>query len=137
MNESRTRVGLFVPGESTGERTKAREWADRRFRVERVGPADLTDDAPGPDVVWWHCETPPAAVPEGALAALKSTVRAGGRLLLGLRGMAAVPDLGIDPVGPDEAGVAAVESADEEREGDERERADEHVVAHEPRVVDE
>ena len=109
MNESRTRVGLFVPGESTGERTKAREWADRRFRVERVGPADLTDDAPGPDVVWWHCETPPAAVPEGALAALKSTVRAGGRLLLGLRGMAAVPDLGIDPVGPDEAGVAAVE----------------------------
>ncbi|MEF8852644.1 MAG: glycoside hydrolase family 32 protein [Haloarculaceae archaeon] len=107
MDESRTRVGVVGTGESTAEETAALNWAERRYRAERVDPESLGSDSRDPAVVWWHCEGR-SDRREGALAALESYVRGGGGLLLSLRGMAAVADLGFDPVAPDEVGVAPV-----------------------------
>ncbi len=110
MDDSRVRVGLLTAGEPTERQRAALEWADLRYDAESVGLATLADPTPADyDVLWWHRGAPSRDVlGEGAAAALRGHVADGGGLLLSLRAPAAVADLGIEPVAPNETGVEEI-----------------------------
>jgi beta-fructofuranosidase len=116
MQESRARVGFPVAGTPTEAQLAAIEWADDRFDVDRFSMTSLDADALARcDLVWWHRDRPLSgddsdaeALSEDAAATLREYVREGGGLLLGLRAMAAVTDLGFDAVAPDDVGVESV-----------------------------
>ena len=102
-------VGFIETGGSSEEARAAVGWlTERAGSVERVGFTDLGTAAV--DVAWWHRDAPiePDTIPDEAPDAVASFLDAGGSLVLSLRAMAGVDDLGIDPVAPDAVGVDGI-----------------------------
>ena len=102
-------VGFVHAGGASDEGRASAAWLAER--VESVTHLELTDLADADvDVAWWHREAPiePDTVPDAAAAAVESFLEDGGGLLLSLRAMAAVDDLGIDPVAPDAVDVDGI-----------------------------
>jgi len=107
MTATPVRLGLLVDGRPGDRQEAAREWADARYDVEAVDPAEVTPSMPH-DVLWWHREEPPTAIDDRTASALAAYVRDGGGLLLSLRAVSAVTSLGFEPVAPDAVGTRTV-----------------------------
>jgi len=102
-------VGFLRADQPSDEARATAGWLEERAgSVERLGFDGL--GATGVDVAWWHREAPIESdtLPDGAADAVESFLDSGGNLVLSLRAMAAVDDLGIDPVPPDAVGVDGV-----------------------------
>lgn len=110
MAFSSVRVGCVRSVSPTAEQRAAYDWCERTFpRAERVPVDALADDdldLDVYDVLWWHTDDP---IDSEVLAACRGSVETylerGGGLLLSLRALSAVSDLGIDAVAPDAVGV--------------------------------
>ncbi len=109
MNADGVAVGFVHAGGASDEGRASAEWLEGQ--AESVEPVALTDLADADvDVAWWHRAAPigPDAVPDDAAEAVESFLGDGGGLVLSLRAMAAVDDLGIDPVAPDAVDVDGI-----------------------------
>jgi beta-fructofuranosidase len=109
MTDPTVRVASLHDGERSAEQRAAVEWADRAgFDVTTVAADDLVDGRRSLskfDVCWWHADERPALDAGADLGGvLRAFVRSGGGLVLSLAALAAVSDLGIDPVAPDAVG---------------------------------
>ncbi|TKX52313.1 sucrose-6-phosphate hydrolase, partial [Halorubrum sp. SS7] len=80
------------------------------FETVRVSPAEVGAATDGCDVLWWHRDAPLGddVLSPGSVEAFEAFLEDGGGLLLTLRAMGAVDDLGIDPVAPDVVGTQSV-----------------------------
>jgi len=111
MVDAPTCVGFVHDGTLSGEQEAALSWLeDRRFRVSSV-PFDDLGDLPGEiEVLWWHREDPlePTNPLAAAAPAVEGFLASGGGLLLTLRGMRAVDELGVETVPPDVVEVTEV-----------------------------
>ncbi|WP_435359583.1 GH32 C-terminal domain-containing protein [Haloarchaeobius sp. DFWS5] len=112
MDELPVRVACLTAADLSEEQRAAYDWcagaaarADRlSFEVVADGAVDLT----AYDVVWWHRDEPLDVDVSGARVPLRAYVESGGGLLLSLRAMEAVADLGFDSVAPDSTGVEEI-----------------------------
>ncbi|WP_122089037.1 GH32 C-terminal domain-containing protein [Halalkalicoccus subterraneus] len=104
-------VGVLHAGALSGEQQAAVEWCEAVAPfVERVALSEVaagTADLDRYDVCWWHRDAPLDEI-DGALdeaaRALRAYVEDGGGLLVSLRALSAVVDIGIEPVAPDTTG---------------------------------
>ncbi|WP_410766409.1 GH32 C-terminal domain-containing protein [Haloferax sp. DFSO60] len=112
MDELSVRVGFLVAAELTDEQRAARDWAATIASVETIsfdavaaGAVELSDY----DVVWWHSSLQLSSEQRELATAcaevLDGYLQDGGGVLLTLHALAAVEELGIDPVGPDAIGT--------------------------------
>ena len=107
MTATPVRVGLLVEGPPSDRQEAAREWADARYDVEFVEPAQVAPSTPH-DVLWWHRGDAPTAIDDRTASAIAAYVRDGGGLLLSLRAVEAVTSLGFESVAPDAVGTRTV-----------------------------
>ncbi|KAB1193092.1 DUF4960 domain-containing protein [Haloferax sp. MBLA0076] len=112
MDELAVRVGFVVVTELTDEQRVARDWAATIASVETVSLAAIAEGAVALDsfdVVWWHCDLQLDSARRDLAAecadAFDDYLRGGGGVLLTLNALAAVDELGIDPVAPDAVGT--------------------------------
>lgn len=110
MTTPSVRVGCVRSGSPSVEQQAAYDWCERAFpHAERFPLAALArgDRAPSAyDVLWWHTDEPiDPDVLAACRAPLETYLDGGGAILLSLHALAAVPDLGIDPVVPDAVGI--------------------------------
>ncbi|MFC7323954.1 GH32 C-terminal domain-containing protein [Halorubrum rutilum] len=106
-----TRVGFVCDGAPSDEQRAALAWLEERpVDAVRVPLAEVGEATDGCDVLWWHRDAPLGDDPLSTRStdAVDAFLDDGGGLLLTLRAMAAVDDLGIDPVAPDAVGVESV-----------------------------
>ncbi|MEM4781974.1 MAG: GH32 C-terminal domain-containing protein [Halalkalicoccus sp.] len=101
-------VGVLHTGEPSVEQQAAVEWC--RAVAPFVESVDRREVAAGRvdlgryDVCWWHRDEPIEGPLDGVAVPLRAYVEDGGGLLLSLHALAAVAELGIDPVAPDATG---------------------------------
>ncbi|SFR51474.1 GH32 C-terminal domain-containing protein [Halorubrum sodomense] len=106
-----TRVGFVCRGAPSDEQRAALAWLEAQsFETVRVSPAEVGAATDGCDVLWWHRDAPLGddVLSPGSVEAFEAFLEDGGGLLLTLRAMGAVDDLGIDPVAPDVVGTQSV-----------------------------
>lgn len=110
MFDSAVRIGFLHAAALSPEQRAAHEWCGAVAPVvERVSLPEVASgsvDLDRYDALWWHraaaLESPEIGA---AAAAIYEYVEGGGGLLLSLRALRAVSELGIDPIAPDAAGV--------------------------------
>ncbi|WP_435183088.1 glycoside hydrolase family 32 protein [Halobellus sp. EA9] len=105
-----TGIAFVYREKLSDEQRAAAAWLlDRAADAEVVSLAEFGGNAGSFDVAWWHREAPvDDAVAAAVSGPLAEFLADGGGLLLGLRAMAAVEALGVDPVPPDAVGVESV-----------------------------
>ncbi|WP_096395721.1 GH32 C-terminal domain-containing protein [Halorubrum trapanicum] len=106
-----TRVGFVCDGAPSDEQRAALSWLETRsVEAVRVSPAEVGDVTDECDVLWWHRDAPieGGVLSEGTGDAFDAFLADGGGLLLTLRAMAVVDDIGVDPVAPDVVGTESV-----------------------------
>lgn len=106
-----SRVGFVCDGAPSDEQRAALAWLEERpVDAVRVPLAEVGEATDGCDVLWWHRDAPLGddTLSTRSTDAVDAFLDDGGGLLLTLRAMAAVDELGIDPVAPDAVGVESV-----------------------------